>query len=145
MRYSHKLSDAVHILAYVAIYHDDDLSSAAIAASIESNPALVRRLMGALRRAELLTTQQGSATPQLARPADRISLLDVYHAVEADTPLLHVDDKTNPACIVGGNIQATLRGAYAEVQDAAERQMAAITLASLIVDIRQREQQRNHA
>ncbi|KRN02040.1 transcriptional regulator [Levilactobacillus senmaizukei DSM 21775 = NBRC 103853] len=135
----------MHILAYVVIYHDADLSSAAIAASIESNPALVRRLMGLLRRAELLTTQQGSATPQLARAADRISLLDVYHAVEADTPLLHVDDKTNPACVVGGNIQATLRAAYVAVQDAAEQQMAAITLADLITDILQREQQKNRA
>ena len=37
MRYSHKLSDAVHILAYVDICHDGDLSSAAIAASVSQS------------------------------------------------------------------------------------------------------------
>ncbi len=145
MRYSHKLSDAVHILAYIEIYHDDDLSSTAIAESVESNPGLVRRLMAALRTAGLLATQRGTATPEVTRDPTDISLLDIYRAVETDDNLLHVDDKTNPQCIVGGNIQETLREAYASVQAAAESQMAAITLASLIADIWQRERQKTQS
>jgi len=132
----------VHILAFVEVYHDSDLSSAAIAASVESNPALVRRLMSALRQADLLTTQRGTAQPSLTRDAATISLLDVYRAVEGDGDLLHVDDKTNPQCIVGGNIQETLRGAYGQVQRAAENQMAQIKLADLIGEIWTRERQR---
>lgn len=143
MRYSHKLSDAVHILAYISICQDSDLSSATIAASVESNPALVRRLMGALRRGGLLATQQGSATPKLSREPAAITLLAIYQAVEDDGNLLHVDDKTNPNCVVGGNIQDTLREAYAEVQTAAEAQMKEITLARLIGDILAREQAKN--
>jgi len=142
VRYSHRLSDAVHILAYIDIYHDSDLSSTAIAASVESNPALVRRLMVALRRAGLLATQQGTAAPRLARQPAKISLLDVYQAVEEEGNLLHVDDKTNPKCVVGGNIQETLRVAYDEVQRAAETQMAQITLASLVDDIWTREREK---
>ncbi|HJE45843.1 Rrf2 family transcriptional regulator [Levilactobacillus namurensis] len=142
MRYSHRLSDAVHILAYVEIYRDGDLSSQAIAASVESNPALVRRLMGALRQAGLLATQRGSAQPHLLRDPATISLLDIYRAVEPDGDLLHVDDRTNPQCIVGGNIQETLRGAYQQVQRAAENQMAQITLAELISEIQVRERKR---
>lgn len=142
MRYSHRLSDAVHILAYVEIYRDGDLSSQAIAASVESNPALVRRLMGALRQAGLLATQRGSAQPHLLRDPTTMSLLDIYRAVEPDGDLLHVDDRTNPQCIVGGNIQETLRGAYQQVQRAAENQMAQITLAELISEIQVRERKR---
>lgn len=145
MRYSHKLSDAVHILAYIEIYHDDDLSSTAIAESVESNPGLVRRLMTALRTAGLLATQRGTATPEVMRDPTDISLLDIYRAVETDNNLLHIDDKTNPQCIVGGNIQETLREAYATVQTAAESQMATITLASLIADIWQRERQKTQS
>ncbi|CAJ1225953.1 transcriptional regulator [Levilactobacillus zymae] len=145
MRYSHKLSDAVHILAYIDIYHDQSLASTAIAASVESNPALVRRLMVALRRADLLTTQQGTAQPRLTRATKDITLLDVYQAVTDDGNLLHVDDKTNPLCIVGGNIQETLREAYQQVQHAAETQMAQITLADLITQIWTRQRQREAA
>ena len=143
MRYSHKLSDAVHILAYIVIYRDHDLSSAAIAASVTSNPALVRRLMGALRRANLLATTQGAAAPKLARDPALITLLDIYQAVENPGDLLHVDEETNPKCSVGGNIQATLETAYSEVQQAAERQMQQITLASLITDIWTREREKS--
>ena len=143
MRYSHKLSDAVHILAYIVIYRDHDLSSAAIAASVTSNPALVRRLMGALRRANLLATTQGAAAPKLARDPALITLLDIYRAVENPGDLLHLDEETNPKCIVGGNIQATLETAYSEVQQAAERQMQQITLASLITDIWTREREKS--
>lgn len=142
MRYSHKLSDAVHILAYIEVYHDGDLSSQAIAASVESNPALIRRLMVALRQAGLLTTQQGAAQPRLTREPGLISLLDIYRAVRVEGSLLHIDDKTNPQCIVGGNIQETLRGAYQQVQRAAENQMAQIKLSELIAEIWTRERQR---
>ncbi|WP_048000771.1 Rrf2 family transcriptional regulator [Lactiplantibacillus herbarum] len=142
MKYSHKLSDAMHILAYVDIYHAGDLSSAAIAGSIESNPSLIRRLMSRLTQAGLLTTQPGKVAPKLARAATEITLLDVYQALDEETTLLHVDEKTNPKCIVGGNIQDTLNVAYQTVQRAAEQSMQSITLQSIIDDILVREEQK---
>ncbi|WP_225049248.1 Rrf2 family transcriptional regulator [Lacticaseibacillus kribbianus] len=138
MKYSHKLSDGVHILAYITIFAGGDLSSAAIAASIDSNPSLVRRLMAALVQAGLINSQPGAANPTLARPASAITLLDVYRALEGDRRLLHVDVKTNPRCPVGANIQATLDQTYAAVQDAAETAMAAVTLDQLTADITRR-------
>lgn len=142
MKYSHKLSDAVHVLAYVDICQGSDLSSATIAKSVESNPSLIRRLMSLLSQAGLLETQPGKVAPKLGRPASEISLLDVYHALDEDQRLLHVDEKTNMQCPVGGNIQATLDATYQKVQDAAEREMQQITLQSLIDDLRVREAQR---
>lgn len=50
MKFSHKLSDAVHLLTYIEIFPDDDLSSRAIARSIVTNPSMVRSLMMDLRR-----------------------------------------------------------------------------------------------
>lgn len=135
MKFSNKLSDGVHILAYVDIYKDGDLSSAAIANSIESNPSLVRRMMSRLNKAGLLTSQPGVVAPKLGRPADQITLLDVYHAIEDNQNLLHVDEKTNPKCIVGGNIQETLTGIYQKIQDDAEESMSQVTLQYIIDDI----------
>lgn len=143
MKYSHKLSDGVHILAYVDIFRDGDLSSTAIANSIESNPSLVRRLMSALVKAGLLETHPGVVAPRLARPAADISLLDVYRAIEGNQRLLHVDDKTNPSCVVGGNIQDTLNGVYADVQRQAEATMAGVSLQQVIDDILVREAARS--
>ena len=156
---SHKLSDAVHILAFIEIFgrtangrvagnnsrlRNVDLSSASIAASVESNPALVRRLMSALAKAGLLDTKPGSAEPKLAKPVRDISLLDVYRAVEGNDRLLQVDEKTNIACPVGGNIQQTLDDVYARVQADAEASMAATSLASIVDNIMERQKVKDY-
>lgn len=135
MKFSNKLSDGVHILAYVEIFKDGDLSSKAIAGSIESNPSLVRRMMSRLNKAGLLTSQPGVVAPKLGRPASEITLLDVYRAIEDNQNLLHIDEKTNPKCIVGGNIQETLTGIYQQIQSDAEESMAKVTLQYIIEDI----------
>ncbi|KRN28745.1 hypothetical protein IV38_GL000950 [Lactobacillus selangorensis] len=132
MKYSHRLSDAVHILAFLDIYKDGDLSSNSIARSIESNPSLIRRLMAMLSKAGLIRTHAGVVAPTLAKPAAQITLLDVYQVIDDERHLLHIDPKTNPQCIVGGNIQAVLDADYAEVQQAAEAKMQTITLQSII-------------
>lgn len=132
MKFSSKLSDGVHILAYVDILQDGDLSSNAIASSIESNPSLVRRIMSRLKKAGLLTSQPGKVAPKLGRLAAKISLLDVYQAIEDNQRLLHIDEKTNPKCIVGGNIQETLKKAYDKVQADAEKSMSQISLQQII-------------
>lgn len=135
MKYSHKLSDAAHVLSYVEIYKDGDLSSNAIADSIESNPSLVRRLMSSLVQGGLLETRPGSVSPKLTRPTNQITLLDIYNAIEIDHNFLHVDEKTNPACVVGGNIQDALNDVYAKVQQDAEASMQQAKLSSIIDDI----------
>ncbi|MFC6314937.1 Rrf2 family transcriptional regulator [Lapidilactobacillus achengensis] len=139
MKFSHKLSDAVHILAFVYVYADGNLSSTAIAASIEANPSMVRRMMSTLVKAGLLNSQPGKVALRLAKAPEDISLLDVYLVIEDNRNLLHVDEKTNPLCIVGGNIQGTLNGVYTQVQTAAETQMAQVSLRDIIDDILARQ------
>lgn len=135
MRYSHKLSDAVHILAYISIFHDDDLSSQRIASSINANPSLVRRIMALLVKADLIHSRPGTSQPRLARPATEITLLMIYQALDEAAPLLHVDPKTNPDCLIGGNIQATLNTVYGNIQTVTEQAMATVTLTTITTDI----------
>lgn len=132
MKYSTKVSDAVHIMAFIAINPDFDLSSTAIAASIQTNPAFVRQIMMKLRKAGLMSSVTGHVRPSLSRPAEQITLLDVYRAVEGDKPLLHLDTHTNPDCGIGINIQLALQDYYQQVQDAAEKRMSEITLQDII-------------
>ena len=65
---------------------------------MQTNPAYVRQLMSAMRKGGLLLSVKGHPKPALAREPARISLLDIYRAVEGDKPLLHQDTHTNPAC-----------------------------------------------
>lgn len=143
MKFSHKLSDTIHILAYLDIFKDGDRSSKQIAASIEANPSVVRSLMSDLRRAGLIQSQQGAPNATLAKDPANITLLDVYHALNMNHDLLHIDPKTNPNCLVGANIQDTLNEVYAQVQVAAEAQLQATTLQDVITGILHRHQNKH--
>ena len=132
MKYPTRLSDAVHILTFIALHPDCGLTSDKLAESIQTNPAYVRQLMSALRKGGLLISVKGHPRPSLAREPEQITLLDAYQAVEGDKPLLHQDIHTNPACGVGVNIQLVLRDFYLEIQKTAENKMREITLKDVL-------------
>lgn len=132
MKYPTRLSDAVHILAFLALHPGVALTSEKLAESVQTNPAYVRQLMSALRRGGLLTSVKGHPRPGLAKSPGEITLLDAYRAVEGEKPILHQDTHTNPACGVGVNIQLVLADCYREVQWAAEEKMREITLEEIL-------------
>lgn len=132
MKFSTRVSDAVHILAFIALNRNDALTSQRIAESIRTNPGCVRQLMVSLRRYGIMTSVQGHARPALSRAPADISLLDIYRAVEGGEPLLHLDTHTNPECGVGVNIQLALQDYFDKVQNRAEDEMSRITLQDVL-------------
>jgi Rrf2 family protein len=132
MKYSTKLSDAVHILAFIILHPNEPLTSDRIAESIRTNPGYVRQLMSAMRKHGLLASVKGHPRPSLTKGPSAISLLDVYRSVEGEKPLLHLDTHTNPECGIGVNIQLSLFDYFQQVQSCAEREMQAITLQDIL-------------
>lgn len=132
MKYSTRLSDAVHLLLFVKLNPGQTLSSDAIAKSICTNPSYVRQMMAKLKAAELLNSNRGQAKPSLSREVYEISLLDVYRAVEGEKPLLHLDTHTNPDCGVGVHIQYALQTYFDQVQKETETAMSQITLQDIL-------------
>lgn len=138
MKYSTKLSDAVHIMAFIQLSGQHLLTSTEIATSIQTNPAYVRQLMSKLKAAGLLQSSQGQARPSLCQGPEEITLLDVYRAVEGSKPLLHLDTHTNPDCGVGVNIQYALQTYFDHVQEIAETEMKKISLQNILDTYHQR-------
>lgn len=132
MKFSTRVSDAVHILAFIALNRNEALTSQRIAESIRTNPGCVRQLMVSLRRYGIMTSVQGHARPALSRAPADISLLDIYRAVEGGKPLLHLDTHTNPECGVGVNLQLALQDYFDKVQNRAEDEMSRITLQDVL-------------
>ena len=132
MKYSTRLSDAVHILAFIALNPNGSLSSSSIAESIHTNPGCVRQLMSALRRSGLISSVKGHPRPALTRIPALITLLDVYRAVEGEKPLLHLDTHTNPECGVGIYIQLSLQDCFDQIQESAEKEMKSVTLQDIL-------------
>lgn len=135
MRVSTRFSDSIHILAFLEIYKQSKLSSELISSSIETSPVVVRRLMSTLREAGLIDTKKGTAEPKLSKDPEKITLLDVYLAVESGKELFALDTNTNPDCIVGGNIQKVLGSYYKKAEMAALRELNKVSLEDIIETI----------
>lgn len=59
MKFSTKLSDALHVLAYLCLAEGQRLTSARVAESVKTNPSYIRQLPAALKRAGLVDSAQG--------------------------------------------------------------------------------------
>jgi len=124
---------ATHALTMLAYRGGEAMTSEFIAGSVNTNPVVVRRVLGLLAKAGLVATQEGAGGGvRLARSADKINLRAVYAAVETD-PLfaLHPRDP-NPQCPVGSTIQGALEPALAAAEGALLESLAETTVADLV-------------
>ncbi len=136
MRIANRFSIAVHILSLLGAIEEEAHTSEWMAGSIGVNAVIVRNITGMLKRAGLVSTQQGVAGADLACPLNKISLLDVYRAVETADELFSVHPRPNPNCPIGAQIQGTLEFIFGEAQDAMEARLAKTTMAQVVRELK---------
>jgi Rrf2 family protein len=109
------------------------VSSTYIAGSVNTNPAMIRRILGMLGKAGLTRATMGSTGGTvLARPADQVSLLDIYRAVDEPGILALHSSAPNPACEVGRGITAVLEAIIGRAEQAMESEIAAVTVHDVV-------------
>jgi Rrf2 family protein len=127
---------AVHVLTLLDLQEGAPTASEFIAGSVNTNPSLIRRMLSQLARAGLTTSQMGTGGGALlARSATKITLADVYRAVNVDEEVIPVHASPNPKCPVGRNIQAVLEKRIHAAEQALERELEKTTIAELSRDI----------
>ncbi|WP_124068432.1 Rrf2 family transcriptional regulator [Clostridium sp. E02] len=129
--YSTKLSVGIHILSVIVLMDGQPVTSEYIASSVNTNPALVRRLMSRFKKAKLIKTSTKLGVTGLAREAKDISLLDIFLASEDHRELFGIHSNTNPKCPVGARIEGTLKHIYDNIQTETEEKLSAISLADV--------------
>ncbi|WP_333696292.1 Rrf2 family transcriptional regulator [Phaeobacter italicus] len=116
MKRNSRLSLALHTLSHMAGEPDRVRTSSDIADHAGTNPVVVRRVLGRLREAGLLTSEKGHAGGwRLARSPQDISLADVYLAL--DERLVASDEISEaPACSVEHALQKRVSGVLEEIE-----------------------------
>ena len=138
MRTSCRFAMAVHVLAVLAYKEGDPVTSSFLAASVNTNPVIIRRLLLALQHARLVETRKGAGSgSRLSRAPGRINLAEVYRAVERAEAFCAPAQKPNPACPVGHCIRETLRVVFASAEAALERDLERTTLADIVGRVRE--------
>lgn len=128
---------SVHILAYLAYRQRAAVPSGEIAASVDTHPVVIRRLLSALVKARIVTAQKGATGGfALALPPARISLRDIYRAVEPHPARGLAPFAPNPRCPVGAHIHAILESTLLQLQASMEAGLAHVTLARIREQLR---------
>ncbi|WP_219639231.1 Rrf2 family transcriptional regulator [Cohnella sp. CFH 77786] len=130
---SSRFSIAVHVLILLAV-SPKECTGDFLAASVNTNPVIIRRIMGMLKKAGLVDVRAGVGGASLRKEPSQITLLDVYRAVQVieEGQLFNFHDNPNPNCPVGRNIESALRAELTEAQSAMERRLAQVTVDQLI-------------
>jgi Rrf2 family protein len=137
---------AVHVLTLLEQSRGEPVTSEYLAGSVNTNASLIRRLLSQLARAGLTTSQMGNGGGALlAKPADTITLLDVYRAVDEDADVLPMHPAPNVQCLVGRNIQAVLETRFDAAERALEQELARTSIAELAGDVSRRDRRRRAA
>jgi len=124
---------AVQVLTILAYKQGGQVSSTLLAASVNTNPVVIRRLLRGLQAAGLIETRKGpNAGSRLSLPPRRIDLAQVYRAVETAEPFSLPLKRPNQKCPVGQCIQTALVQVFTATEAALERELAKTNLAHIL-------------
>jgi Rrf2 family protein len=131
-----QFSIAVHLLAGLGCHLGEDIPSSELAGSVNTSPSFVRRVLAKLSRAGLVKTATGKGGAcWLAKDAKKISLLDIYQAVDAPKAFSIHSYPEQKNCRVSCHIKPALEKALAKTQKAMEAALDGISLAGIINDL----------
>lgn len=132
----------VHVLTLLACT-ENPMSSTWIAGSVNTNPVVIRKTVGLLRKAGLVKTISGSAGGAvLNRDPAAITLAEVYRLGKSETFFGLHPSEPNPHCPVGRNIQDVLIGVCQEMDELIVGALSRITIAEVLDRVSRRESAR---
>jgi Rrf2 family protein len=127
---------AVHALTILAMHADDRRTSRDIASSVATNPVVIRRLLAQLARAGIVESSHGAKGGfRLAKPAAKVSIHDVYSAVEDCGGMFAQREKRNEKCPVACRMSGILKGVFERVEAKVAPELKRTSLADIVSEI----------
>ncbi|MFK7835898.1 MAG: Rrf2 family transcriptional regulator [Sulfitobacter sp.] len=131
MKRNSRLSLALHTLGHMAGHPDRMQTSADIADHAGTNPVVVRRVLGKLRKAGLLESEKGhSGGWRLARAPTQITLADVYLALD-ESLVATSGNETASSCSVEHVLQRKVASVLEDVERSLVQRLSATTIAEV--------------
>ncbi len=134
-----KFSVAVHALILIS-ESPNPIDSERMARSVGTNASYIRKILGLLKKAAIVSSHRGITGFSLSVPPEQLTLLRVYQAVteEPQCHLLDIHQNASDQCVVGRHIKPVLTNMFEQAESAFTRALSEQTLAQCIAGIRSR-------
>ncbi|WP_077146728.1 Rrf2 family transcriptional regulator [Sphingopyxis sp. KK2] len=138
MKRDSRLSGVLHVLLHMA-EHRAPMTSEQLAKAMQTNPVVIRRILGGLRDAGFVHSEKGHGGGwTIARDLAAITMRDVYDAI-GRPKLMAMGNRTEaPGCLVEQAVNAALDPAFRDAEALLLARFAAVTLAELAADFQAR-------
>jgi DNA-binding IscR family transcriptional regulator len=142
MKTDSRLSGVLHVLLHMA-ESAKPITSDALATMMQTNPVVIRRVLGGLREQGLVQSEKGHGGGwQLSCDMEQVTLRNIYDALGAPT-LLAIGNRTElPACLVEQAVNAAMDQAFADAEALLLARLGKVTLAQLSADFHRRLKER---
>ena len=135
MKISVRFTAAVHTLLCIMYFEKDyRVTSDFIAGSTGVNAVIIRKILLQLQKAGFVETIAGVGGSHLAKNPEKITLLDIYRAIneEDEHEVFNFHPSPNPDCPVGRNIHLVLDPVLENAQKAFESELSKTSIADLV-------------
>lgn len=137
MKRDSRLSGVLHALLHMA-FSGKPMTSEDLAKAMTTNPVVVRRVLGGLRKAGLVVSERGHGGGwTLACDLKTTTLRDIYDAIGAPYPFAISNKTESPGCLVERAVNSAMDAAMHDAQALLLERFAAITLDQLAQEFTQ--------
>ncbi len=135
MQISKRCSVAIHCLICIHEFGDSaKITSKQLALSTGCNPVIIRSIMSALKKSNIISSKPGTGGTTLRKDPNQINLLQICSCVEPNFLEKLVGEHTSASkfCPVGRSIHTILDKPYQKIRADVASSMAKITLAEIL-------------
>lgn len=143
MKRDSRLSGVLHVLLHMA-EATGPLTSEQLARAMQTNPVVIRRILGGLREAGFVRSEKGHGGGwTVARDLAAITMRDIYDAIGRPN-LMAMGNRTEaPGCLVEQAVNAALDTSFRDAEALLLDRFGQVTLAALAADFHARMAARN--
>jgi Rrf2 family protein len=136
-RINNRFSVGVHIMTALGDHHGEPVTSSGLTASVRAHESQVRGVLSKLVKAGLVVTYRGrNGFSSLSRPPNKISLLEIYKAVEAPPVFSIHKYPKEKTCRTSCTHQAAMAELLEDTQRAFETRLGQRMLSEIVAQAR---------
>lgn len=138
-----RLATAIHVAGMLSFAEQMPLTSEAIAQSCNTNPVVIRRIIGLLTRHNLVTVKMGTGGgARLTKKPDEITLAEIYEALDEGTVFEVPQFDENFHCEVGKIVRPVLAEVLQEAENGLKEKLKQIRLSDVIDKVKVKMQEK---